>query len=320
MLFNDNIRNMKIENGRAVMELVLPDWKGASFGYYEVYLWEAGALCIGQGNFARYGSIPLVCTHPVFYCTYPSGEEEECKIKIVEPHLWQGVEKPYLYQLELYQVWEESAKRELVYSRFLAVRNLERLEKKGIYLNGEPFVVQSVYYENIYEIAAKGEEIFWEGLMGKLRILAQMGCNVLVLGSIEELSMADKVMLQKYCDRIGLLVYNDKNDNCVMGKSLFHTSGVPTEIFYRCKSGWSREPFVYICSESFCRRGDGSYELKVYSNCRKVTLMIQDRVFGVKEDKGELLFEDIQIEELPVDITARTEACSMTVRCYEFAG
>ncbi len=343
------IVRIEVENGRAEIEIALPvcsDSEGK--GCFELYLWEAGALSAGQSVNIQLSGSPAVSVQPVFYCTYPFGEDDKCVMKIVQPHLWEGIDRPYLYHLEIYRLLGTRTgkadgtliARELVCDRFIAIRTVCHIPGKGYLLNGQPFLPRCVYYENVHNISLGGEQIFWEGIMQKLRILVQMGTNVLILGSGIDMSGDERVVLQKYCDRVGLLLYvrgeefsedfgsatvmkaeleslqNSKSDSCVKGSVLFESPGLPTDTYYRCRALWSKEPFVYISAKSFRRQADGGYSLMVYTSCRKVTLMINDKVFGICEDTGELLFQDISIKGFPVDITARTEGHSMTVRCY----
>lgn len=343
------IVSMEIKNGRAEVEIALPVCSDSKEkGCYEVFLWEAGALSAGQSVKMQLSGSPAVSVHPVFYCMYPINEDDECVIKIVQPHLWEGIDKPYLYHLEVYRLLDTrteqedraSTIRELICDRFMAIRTICHIPGRGYLLNGQPFVPRCVHYENVYNISSGGEQIFWEGIMQKLRILAQMGATVLILGSGTGMSEDERVVLQKYCDRVGLLLYvrgevlsegfgsaivmreeleslsKSKNDNYVVGSGLFESPGLPTDTYYRCRALWSKEPFVYISAKSFHRQADGGYSLTVYSSCKKVTLMINDKVFGICEDTGEILFQDISIKGFPIDITARTEEHSMTVRCY----
>lgn len=341
------IVSMKVENGRAEIEIALPVCSAnEEKGYYELYLWESGALSSGQSVNMQLSGNPAVSVQPVFYSVYPVGTDDECVIKIVQPHLWEGIEKPYLYHLEIYRVWDIRREnpadltnlRELVCDRFLAIRTICFIPGKGYLLNGQPFSHRCVFYDSVQNISSSGEPFFWEGIMQKLRILAQMGANTLILGSGKSMSGEEQVILQKYCDRIGLLLYvkgaesgedfgsaaimgeeleemqTAGNDNFVLGGTLFASPGLPTDTYYRCRSLWSREPFVYV--GALRRQTDGGYALTVYTSCRKVTLMINDKVFGICEDTGEVLFQDISIKGFPVDITARTEEHNMTVRCY----
>ena len=323
------IVKMEVENGRAEIELALPVcFEDEEKGSFELYLWEAGALSVRQGAQMQLSSNSTVSLHPVFYSIYPVGEDDSCVIKVVQPHLWEGIDKPYLYHLEIYLVSESEAaepenrksSRELVCDRFLAVRTLGHIPGKGYFLNGQPFLPKSIYYDRIGNISSGGEQIFWEGIMQKLRILAQMGANTLILGSGEGMSAEERISLQKYCDRVGLLLCigeeNIKSDGCVAGALLFESPGLPTDVYYRYRSMWSKEPFVYISAKSLHRQADGGYALTVYTSCKKVTLMVNDKVFGVCEGAGELLFQDIPLKGFPVNITARTEEHSMTVRCY----
>lgn len=326
---NVEIVKMEVENGRAEMELALPVcFEGKEKGSFELYLWEAGALSVRQGAQMQLSSNSSVSLHPVFYSIYPVGKDDECVIKIVQPHLWEGIDKPYLYHLEIYWMPEpgtvESENRrnskELVCDRFLAIRTICHIPGKGYFLNGQPFLPKCIFYDRIVNISSGGEQIFWEGIMQKLRILAQMGANTLILGSGEGMSEEERMSLQKYCDRVGLLLRigekSSKNDNCVPGALLFESPGLPTDIYYRYRSLWSKEPFVYISAKSLHKQVDGGYALTVYTNCKKVTLMVNDKVFGICEGAGEILFQDIPLKGFPVDITARAEEHSMTVRCY----
>lgn len=326
---NVEIVKMKVENGRAKIELALPAcFEGKEKGSFELYLWEAGALSIRQGAQMQLSNNSTVSLHPVFYSIYPVGEDDRCDIKVVQPHLWEGTDKPYLYHLEIYWVPESGAAesrnrkiaRELVCDRFLAIRTVDYIPGKGYFLNGQPFLPRCIYYDKIGNISSGGEQIFWEGIMQKLRILAQMGANTLILGSEDGMSVEERISLLKYCDRVGLLLRigeeNSKCDDCVPGALLFESPGLPTDVYYCYRSMWGKEPFVYISAKSLHKQADGGYALTVYTSCKKVTLMVNDKVFGVREGAGELLFQDIPLKGFPVDITARTEEHSMTVRCY----
>lgn len=328
-LVDVEIVKMEVENGRAEIEIALPVcFEVEEKGSFELYLWEAGALSVKQNAKMQFSGNPVVSVQPVFYSTYPIGEDDKCVIKIVQPHLWEGIDKPYLYHLEIYWVSESSTgesetrknSRELVCDRFMAIRNICHIPGKGYFLNGQSFLPRCIYYDGIRNISSGGEQIFWEGIMQKLRILAQMGANTLILGSGEGMSGEERTILQKYCDRVGLLLYvretNTKSDSCVEGALLFESPGLPTDVYYRCRSLWSKEPFVYISAKSLHRQADGGYGMTVYTSCKKVTLMVNDKVFGICEGTGELLFQDIPLKGFPVDITARTEEHSMTVRCY----
>jgi len=326
---NVEIVKMEVENGRAEMELALPACLEAKEkGSFELYLWEAGALSVRQGTQMQLSGTSMVSLHPVFCSIYPAGEDDNCAIKIAQPHLWEGTDKPYLYHLEIYWVSSSGSvesgnkriTRELVCDRFIAIRTVNYIPGKGYFLNGHSFLPRCIYYDRISNISSGGEQIFWEGIMQKLRILAQMGANTLILGSGEGMSAEERISLQKYCDRVGMLLRigegYSKSDDCVAGVLLFESPGLPTDVYYRYRSMWSKEPFVYISAKSLHRQADGRYALTVYTSCKKVTLMVNDKVFGVCEGTGELIFPDISLKGFPVNITARTEEHSMTVRCY----
>ena len=334
--------DMEVENGRAVIELTLPDLPNKEqHSFYEVYLWEEGRMSAAQDTDGkRQGMLPVI-RQPAFYCAYPANEDDSCVIKLLRPHLWQGVENPYLYCLEVYLLSGSDRRGasgaqchgERLCSRSIGVRSVKEIPGRGYFLNERTFVPKGVFYGEICHICDKGSTFFREDLMQKLQVLAQMGANVLTLGSVDGMSEQECIILQECCDRVGFILHvghqtgdscssHDisqsckNNDTCVLGETLFDGKGFPTDSYYRCRADWSREPFVYISAKSLQRHPDGGYEIKVYSSCKKVTLMVDGKVFGVQEGGGEFLFQDIQMKGFPVNITAQTENCSMTIRSY----
>lgn len=303
------VKAMDIQTGRAAVELTLPDC--CEDGYFHVCLWDEKGL-------------------PVFVCDYPAKEEEPCVIHLLHPHLWEGVEKPYLYRLEVYwgrcrgEVVDAEALPclELLESRWLALRTLQEISGKGWFLNGIPFCLKCVQYASVGAACGMEEQELWNRLEQRLCSLVKMGANTLVFDSLEGLSERECILLQEHCDRQGLLLQttkqhaSDKEVSLCQGGTLFDKSGLPTDVFYRFKACWSKEPFVYICSQSLSRQPDGGYRVTVYSNRKKVALLINGVVFGFQEDGPEFSFQDIQIKGFPVCFAAEAEECSMSVVCY----
>ena len=58
--------------------------------------------------------------------------------------------------------------------------------------------------------------------------------------------------------------------------------------FYLYKAYWSKEPFVHICSKRYARRTEKTTCVKVYSNCRAVTLYADGK--KVAEQSGDKVF------------------------------
>lgn len=319
-----HIKNIEVQDGRAAVELTLPDCcEGDSGGYFHIYLWDEKGL-------------------PVFECTHPVVEEEPCVLNLLHPHLWEGVENPYLYRLEVYaqdRVSEGESCRmhglELMDTRLLALRTLQEIPGKGWFLNGLAFSPKCVQYPSIGAVYNRGEQEFWSRFEQRLCSLAKMGANMIALTSVEGMSDRECILLREYCDRYGLILYvgeiceADKaseqanplrlfsnDDTCVMGDAVLGSMGLPTEAYYRYKARWSKEPFVYISAESFSKQSDGSYRIMVYSNRKKIVLLVNGKVFAFREDGPEFSFQDMQIKSFPVSFAAEAEECSMTVVCY----
>jgi hypothetical protein len=298
MQISDNQINIHIQNGRATIELTLPDLCGYSCaeGDYLVYLWDAAGL-------------------PAFCCRHPVQEEEPCVIQLLRPHLWEGVQNPYLYQLEIYICTETAEKNmgeniernteEKCCERQLPVRELQELPGKGRCLNGNPFPQRSVY--DISKII-KPE---------KLAELVKMGANTVVLNPSENISDKELSALQRDCDRLGLLLeIRESAKNCRMQEKLFSKSGIPTDLYYLCMAQWSREPFVYICAGSLTKQPDGLFQITVYSNQNKVALLVNGVIFAFQSQGPEFLFQDIAVRNFPLMLEAEAGECRMAVTCY----
>ncbi len=295
------IKSMDIQNGRANVELLLPEWQGKEVDTFVLYLWdEKDAL--------------------VFQAVRRVDEEEPYVIQLLHPHLWEGAEKPYLYRLELYG--ECSSGSMLLDCQWLALRTIEEIPGKGCFLNHRAFVPKCVHYSSVGALGGKGERVFWAALEQRLHSLVKMGANTLVFDTLEGMSEQEAIRFQECCDRQGLLVrtarqwtFSEEATVCP-GGALFDRKGLPTDTFYRFKAKWSTEPFIYICVQSLSRQPEGGYRVMVYSNRKKVALLVNGIVFGFQEDGPEFLFQDIQIKGFPVCLAAEAEECSMSVVCY----
>ena len=71
---------------------------------------------------------------------YPLASEDPARGLLLHPHLWNGVEDPYLYRVEAVFVRGESGGEILGrLRRVLPLCTLRRIPQKGWALNGEPF-------------------------------------------------------------------------------------------------------------------------------------------------------------------------------------
>lgn len=298
-----HVGNTTIQNGRACVEICLPNWpvtEGEKVAYI-LYLWdEKGTL--------------------VFQTCRPVAEEEPCVIQLLHPQLWEGAEKPYLYRLELYAEIKMSGEAadvrrtmKFLERRWLPIRTFCEIPGKGFFLNGHSFSPACV------RIASPGKS---DDREKNFMNLLQMGANILCVDKIWELPEPEQIYLQEACDRIGLLLWDnkqlllEKNDTFVIKDLLFDCCNHPTEVYYQYKAMWSKEPFVYI-SNRFDRKPDGGYLVRVYSNCKRVVLLMNGVVFAFQEDGPEFVFQDLQVKAFPVWLSAEGDGCGMSVVCYQ---
>ncbi len=293
----ENIRivNIEIEAGKAVIEIALPEFSDMDQNaFWNIRLWDEKDL-------------------PVFHCCRHIGEEEPCIIHLLHPKLWEGSEASHLYRLELYFV-DSNSEMQLFERRSIAIYSLKNIPPKGWFLNGRKFEVKGVYYDcecNIFDAIHQGCE---DSLNARLDQLVRMGANMLVLGTTEGFTGQEHIHLRECCERKGLILQTgDKDDNYVTISSLFHNHYFPTKDYYRYKAQWSRESFVYICDESFIRQPDGSYSITVYSNRKKIVLLVNGTVFAFREEGPEFCFQDIPIKGFPAWLSAEADECGMSV-------
>ena len=292
---NMHIVNIEIEAGKALIEIALPEHQSMEQdGLWRLLLYDERDL-------------------PVFCCSRPIGEEEPCIIQLLHPKLWEGPKAPYLYRLERYFVGS-NLEMQLCERRFIALYSLKKIPPKGWFLNGQEFEAKGVYYDCVGNVSDAIRQGFEDSLNSELEQLVKMGANMLVLGAGEGLTGQEYLYLQECCERKGLILWTEeKDDDCVTISDLFHNPGLPTKIYYSYKAKWSKEPFVYICDESFMKQADGSYSIMVYSNRKRIVLLVNGTIFAIQEDGPEFCFQDMSIKGFPVCLSAEADECSMSV-------
>ncbi len=76
---------------------------------------------------------------------------------------------------------------------------------------------------------------------------------------------------------------------------------IKKDAFYICKSYWSDEPFIHICSKRFCERDKEKIDVKVYSNCDRITLSVNGKIIDTVS--GRHIFKFCDVELLPGENT-----------------
>lgn len=281
---------ISVENGRAAIELYLPDLSDDDGDCYMIYMWDA------EDNM-------------VFHGMHPAGEDDPCVIHLFHPKLWNGPDNPYLYRTDIYG---ETGR--LIFSLNIPIRNVTNVSEKGIYLNGISLVLKGVYYE----ISDDDLISQWESTKNMLRWLVRMGANALLIDKLSDTPPQRIYNLQDYCDKIGLLVLDSGSKDfpeLPTLKSLFMNNGVPGPAYYMQKARWGDEPFVYINVKSLKKQADDLYRINVYSNQNKVAFFVNGKIFGFQNDGPEYVFQDIQVRHLPVSFAAEAGGCYMSITC-----
>ena len=81
------------------------------------------------------------------------------------------------------------------------------------------------------------------------------------------------------------------------------------DAFYFYKANWSDEPVLYITSRRFTERTNAVTDVKVYSNARKVELVVNGKSLGARTDgiNGAFIWKDVKLRpgENPVEAHAK---------------
>ncbi len=307
---------VSVESGKAVLELNLGDLREGMGKSVE----ETDCFCV---------SLLDARGQQVFYCEHPVREDDECVICLLHPHLWEGVSHPCLYRLEIYARGGKG--RELLEKRLVPLREMTKVSDGTCMLNGSPFVIKAVVYDGLSGGCVRDRSLFWAQVGDRLKRLARMGANTVVLRSFSGASGEEQDKIRELCDRQGLLLWPEtgketgaeagakalgEGADCVEGGGLFDLNGSPTAQFYLQKAKWSKEPFVHLHPHNLRKQPDGCFAVTVYSNAGRVALLVDGHIFGFQEDGPEFVFQDIAIKRRPFTLTAEAGDCSMSMACY----
>ena len=241
---------------------------------------------------------------------------------LLHPHLWQGIENPYLYRLEA-EIFSPGRKQVDRCVRLLPLYVLECLPGKGLLLNGETFCPRTVRYRPPEQIkTAEGQRL----LMQDMQLIREMGANGIFLEGVGE---KGRLLLQ-ICQKLGLLVWdegnsvpgnseNPENLPCFRGgsDSLLKEDGSFSAQYYRYRARWSKTPFVYIVPESIRQQENGLFMAAVYSSCKKVALYSNGILHEFQSGREEFIFRGITAESPCLVLTAEAEECAQSLSIHK---
>ena len=242
----------------------------------------------------------------VLECIGRPEEEEPLRSILLQPHLWNGMEDPYLYTLDVFLLDKEENCLDYL-RRQLPLYSLEL--RGDLLLNGTKFEERAVAYcFPEAESPARLQGIVTEDLQR----LRELGANCIYVEKEEGLQ---EPFLQ-LCERMGFLVrlladgssckvpvYRGQNG------SLVNREGKPESEFYRYKARWCREAFVYIVPESIHRQESGNYTAVIYSNCSRIVLYSNGNLHEFQSGCEEFLFREIPAKGPYLLLTAEGDGC-----------
>ncbi len=279
---------------------------------------------------------------PVLECIGLLREEEILQSILPQPVLWKGVGNPYLYKAEAILEDEAGFCLDRVSAR-LALRRVElRIidGEKQLLLNGNMLEPRMVQYTLPQTGSAVERQRLWTDDLGQLR---QLGANCILWDSTVGMPEDANPFLQM-CDRLGFLVFTTQEGGGIAecweiqgGEFLrgmeenqpipaFRGSGdsffvpgrtAPTPLFYRYRAKWSREPFVYLAPESVKQMDSGNYRVWCYSNCGKVALYSDGRLFEFKAGELVFSFQEIPCTKPTILLTAEADGCSHSLAIHK---
>lgn len=291
----------------------------------------------------------------VLECIHLLREEEPLESILPQPRIWNGMDSPYLYETEA--ALEDRNGNCLDRVRgFLPLRQVECRNREGrtqVFLNGENFERRMVRYA-LPETGNPAQR--QRQILEDLRRLQKLGANCLLLeepagtqGKAYCPSVFCGGTFVQLCDRLGFLVFTEPGQTGGAGRPDVSAEGTggpgvsaegtagsdipvfrgirnsfffpgreaPAPLYFKYRAKWSREPFVYLVPESLRRLDDGNYTVCCYSNCDKVALYADGRLFEFKTGELTFFFYEIPCGKPSIMLTAEGDGCSHSISIHK---
>lgn len=119
-------------------------------------------------------------------------------VLLPNPHLWQGVDDPYLYHLKATLVYRNESVDETC-TRF-GIRTFSVDSENGFFLNGKPMMLRGVSRHQDY--LYRGNALTWENHYEDARLIREIGANTVRLAHYQHSSD-----FYDLCDSFGFIVW-----------------------------------------------------------------------------------------------------------------
>lgn len=128
----------------------------------------------------------------------PAVEETEAVTSILDPHLWQGVDDPYLYDLTA-KIWRGNECLDTV-SVSLGIRDFYVDPEEGFFLNGEKMPLRGVSrHQDFIEV---GNALTMEHLLTDAQLIKEVGANTVRLAHYQH-----SQEFYELCNMLGFIVW-----------------------------------------------------------------------------------------------------------------
>ncbi|RCW76993.1 glycoside hydrolase family 2 protein [Saliterribacillus persicus] len=106
---------------------------------------------------------------------------------------------------------------------------------------------------------------------------------------------------------------NVRDEGGVKGRNnkglVTYDRNVKKDAFFMYKAHWSSEPFVHLTGKRYVERSRDNIDLKVYTNCDQVTLLVNNKKIETKSESTRIVvFKDVALAEGSNDIRVEAQA------------
>lgn len=272
----------------------------------------------------------------VLECMQASDEEEPLQSVLLQPHLWTGVDNPYLYLLEAILEDREGNCLDRVVRQFpvrcVELRRTHGEDVEKLFLNGERFVpkavmcqlpmcVEKVRPERTEDVDAE----YGKDIRTDLERILSLGANCICLQGSEQLPSE----VTEFCEKSGVLMVVHTLGKLTVGETCFsvdkdrtledYLGKIPSfpdmeEALYKAR--WGKLPFVHICVESLKPMKSGNYTVTCYSNSKRLALYSDGQLFEFQHGLEVFTFQEIPVKGPCIMLAVEGEGCSASLSLH----